>query len=86
MNDSSLNYKEILVYITNILPLKISGGLKGEKGGDVTVWPLVDKVRGMCRRAKHLQQLYAYSQNTLNDTHTYKKGGGEGGGTCECPS
>ena len=38
----------------------------------------------MCRRAKHLQQLYAYSQNTLNDTHTYKKGGG-GGGTCECP-
>ena len=42
--------------------------------------PLVDKVRGgggggggMCRRAKHLQQLYAYSQNTLNDTHTYKK-------------
>ena len=32
MNDSSLNYKEILV------SLKISGGLKG---GDITVWPLV---------------------------------------------
>ena len=31
----------------------------------------------MCRRAKHLQQLYAYSQNTLNDTHTYKGLGGE---------
>ena len=26
----------------------------------------------MCRIAKHLQQLHAYSQNTLNDTHTYK--------------
>ena len=36
----------------------------------------------MCRRVKHLQQLYAYSQNTLNDTHTYKglRGGGGGGG------
>ena len=36
---------------------------------------IVVKVRGMCRRAKHLQQLYAYSQNT----HTPIKGG-EGGG------
>ena len=34
----------------------------------------------MCRRAKHLQQLYAYSQNTLNGTHTYKKRRGGGGG------
>ena len=42
----------------------------------------------MCRRAKHLQQLYAYSQNTLNDTHTQThththtpiKKGGRGGG------
>ena len=36
---------------------------------------LVVKVMGMCRRAKHLQQLYAYSLNT----HTPIKGR-EGGG------
>ena len=60
--------------ITNMLPLKISGD---PKGGDVSVWSLVAKVRRNVRRAKH-------SQNALNG-YTYKGGGGGGGGEENVP-
>ena len=48
------------------------------------MWLLVAKA--MCRRTKHSQQLYAYSQNTYKEVGW---GGGGGGGwmegwTCAC--
>ena len=48
------------------------------------MWLLVAKV--MCRRTKHLQQLYAYSQNTLNE-HKEERGVDGGVDMClKCPS